>query len=278
MRVFIGPAGIPLSCKNCDNLKGVEKVAELGLNAMEVEFVRGVTLTNEKAREVGKRARELDVKLSVHAPYFINLCSDDKKKVEASIKRILDSVERARYLKAWIVVVHPGYYGKSKERAEENIRSSLSLLEKKVRRFKSVKVGLETMGRQSQYGTLEEIVEHCKRHSFLHPVVDFAHIYARNGGKIDYKYIFDTLISELGIRKFHTHFTGVKFKQLLEGGNEEKHLTLDEAKGPDFRELAEVLADYEGDIEEITIISESPVLEQDAIKMLEILKEYGVVQ
>ncbi|MFN4133105.1 MAG: TIM barrel protein, partial [Candidatus Hadarchaeales archaeon] len=93
--ICLGPAGVPLSSKDRSTIGGLSHIASLGLNAMEVEFVRGVAMSNEMAQEVGEVARKLGIVLSVHCPYFINLCSDDRKKIEASKKRILDSAERA---------------------------------------------------------------------------------------------------------------------------------------------------------------------------------------
>ncbi len=272
----LGPAGIPLSCKNCDTLKGIEKVAELGLNAMEVEFVRGITLSPEKARKAGEIAEKLNVKLSVHAPYYINLASQEKEKVKASIKRILDSLQRASAMHANVVVVHAGYYGKDKTRAGEMIFQACRKIAREIEKRKwNVFLGLETMGRQSQWGTLEEIISLCMEIPKCVPVVDFAHIYARNGGKIDYKAIFKAL-KELELSFLHTHFSGIKFKKTLAGGNEQEHLPLKKASGPSFEELAKFLVKSKlARKMEITIISESPLLEKDALLMKEMLEKAG---
>ncbi len=99
-RVFLGPAGIPIGAKerkrSAGTIDGIRYVREVGLNAMEVEFVQGVKMSREAAQEAGEVARELGVRLSVHAPYFINLCSEEKEKVEASIARLEESLDRVR--------------------------------------------------------------------------------------------------------------------------------------------------------------------------------------
>ncbi len=92
-------------------LVGLKRVAELGLSSMEIEFVRGVAMKNDLADEVGDLAKELGIELSVHCPYFINLCSAEEEKIKASQKRILDSVERCHHMGARVAVFHPGYYG-----------------------------------------------------------------------------------------------------------------------------------------------------------------------
>lgn len=116
-RVFLGPAGIPIGAKekkrSAGTIDGIRYVREVGLNAMEVEFVQGVRMAREAAQEAGEVAKELGVRLSVHAPYFINLCSEEKEKVEASIARLEESLDRGgEAMGATVVVFHPAYYGK----------------------------------------------------------------------------------------------------------------------------------------------------------------------
>lgn len=268
----LGPAGIPLECKKCDTIKGVEKVAELGLNAMEVEFVRGVNLSREKAKELGKIAQELDVELSIHAPYYINLASEDKEKIKASMKRILDSLDRASLMKAKVVVVHAGYYGKDKEKASKMIFDACKKISAEISKKKwNVFLGLETTGKQSQWGTLDEIIELCKKIKNCIPVIDFAHIYARNGGEINYAEIFEK-VSELKLDFLHSHFSGIKFKKTLAGGNEREHLPIQKSKGPDFEKLAREILKRKINI---TIISESPILEKDSLYMKRIFEKLG---
>ena len=86
--IFLGPAGVPLSCKGRTPLEGVQHCQELGLNAMELQFVRGIRMDDEYAKEVGKLGRDLGVKLSAHAPYYTNLAADDDKIVQKSIDKI----------------------------------------------------------------------------------------------------------------------------------------------------------------------------------------------
>jgi len=264
--IYLGPAGVPVSCERRDTISGLRKVHELGLNAMEVEFVQGVRMSNNIAKKVGEEAEKLNIKLSVHAPYFINLCNPEK--VEASIKRILDSCERASYMKAKVVVFHPGYYGNlSKEDAfdmvKENIERIVEIIEDNNW---EVFLGLETTGKHSQFGTLDEIMKIVKKEKRCVPVIDFAHIYARNLGKIDYGKIFDEL-SKLKIDFIHSHFSGIEFTEK----GEKRHLPIDTGK-PDFKELAKEILKRKINI---AIISESPILEQDSLKMKEIFESLG---
>ena len=272
--IWLGPAGIPTVSKERSTLAGLKTVAELGLNAMEIEFVRGVKMSLEMAKQVGELARKLKIRLSVHAPYFINLCSQDEKKLENSKRMILDSAERAEAMQADIVVFHPGYYGKlSTQEALEKVGKACEDLRDRMQSMgiENVRLGLETMGKQSTFGTLEEIIEICRKVKDCAPVIDFAHIFARQAGRIDYGKIFDS-VRVLKLKHLHTHFTCVEFSQVAIGkGNERYHLEL-KTKKPDFKPLAKEILRRKLDI---TIISESPVLEQDSLRMKKVFEELG---
>ena len=275
MKIYLGPAGIPLSATTKTTLDGIKKVAELGLNSQEVEFVRRVGMGNEMAREVGEVAGELGVLLSVHCPYFVNLCSQEPEKLEASKKRILDSVERAFHMGADIAVFHPGFYGPlTREEAFKSVEEACGdmLHRMKTMKIKGVRLGLETTGKVSQFGTLDEIIEICRRLKGCAPVIDYAHIYARQAGKIDYAWIFDRL-KPLKLKHLHAHFTSMEWTPAKAPweGNERRHLELKVNKPP-FEPLAcEVLKRKIN----ITLISESPILEQDSVEMKRIFEKLG---
>lgn len=258
-----GTAGIPISLEKRDTISGIKRVAEIGLDAMEVEFVRGVRMGIESAKNVRKVAEEMDVSLSTHAPYFINLASEDEGKREKSITFITNTARIADALGAKIVVFHPGYYYK-KDRDKtfslmaDNIKKAKEIVEKNKW---DVKLAPETMGRQATFGTLEETIKICEQ-AGVAPAVDFAHIHARGNGclrkKEDFEKVFDKL-EKLNLSLLHMHFTGVEYKE----GNEKRHLILKEGD-LDFGLLASVLS--ERNISG-TIINESRNLEVDALEM-----------
>jgi deoxyribonuclease-4 len=135
----------------------------------------------------------------------------------------------------------------------------------------SIEFGLETMGKQASFGTLEEIIELCKNLKHLVPYLDPAHIYARQGGQIDYNDMLDKL-ENLKLRKWHSHFSGIKYSLVGIGrGNERKHAPMKMA-GPDFEEYAKEILRRNTDI---TIISESPILEIDSLAMKETFEKLG---
>jgi len=264
MAIYLGPAGIPFGCKSTE--EGIRRVHALGLNAMEVQFVRGVKMGEETAKKVGAVAKELEVRLSAHAPYYINLNSDEQEKIEASKKRIIDTAEIAEKMGAYIIAIHAGYYGgKTSQETTERIGEGLIECEKKTRGL-DVKLGIETAGKKGAWGTLEEIGEVCTKR--VVPVVDFAHIHAREGGTLTRIWDFEKVLEEyegINNRFLHAHYSCIHYGQK----GELNHLALDK-KQPDFSLLAPVLKDKKYDI---TVISESPILEQDSQRMKEMLEK-----
>ena len=104
-------------------LEGLRYLKQIGLNANELEFVRQVNLKKDSAIQVNKVAKENNVSLSAHAPYYINLLSEKKEIIEASKKRIMDSARALHYAGGHYVAFHPGYYGKmDKEEAFKQMK------------------------------------------------------------------------------------------------------------------------------------------------------------
>lgn len=267
MKIFLGPAGVPSSSAKSDTVSGILEVSILGLDAMEIEFVRGIKMKNDLAKEVGKVSKEKNILLSVHAPYYINLCNPEV--LDASKKRILDSCERAHHMGAWVVVFHPGYYGKlEKEEAFKMVFNACKDMQETLnKKGWKVKLGLETTGKVSQFGTVDEILGICEKLDSCVPVIDWAHLFALHQGKADFKKILEKVISA-GYKKIHTHFSNIEYTEK----GERKHLSIDH-KEPDFSKIAGII--LKSALDEITLISESPLQEKDALEMKKILNELG---
>lgn len=253
--IRIGTAGIPHECKGTSTNEGVKCVKALGLSAMEIEFVRSIYLGEKEARDIGETARRLGILLSCHAPYYINLASRDREVQEKSKFFIGKTLSIADACGASVAVVHAGYYS---ERAP---KEAYGLIAGALAQFTSrAKIGVETMGRQKQFGTLDEIISMARDNPNVVPVIDFGHMHARSGGGIktkdDFKRILDS-VDALGKNPIHCHITGIRFEK----ANEKEHLPIS-SNQPDFRPLAELLRENGYDI---TLISESPLIEQDAL-------------
>jgi deoxyribonuclease-4 len=274
MKIRLGPAGIPISCKHGSSVEGIKKVSELGLSTMETPFTHGIHMSLETAKKIGTIAKGLDIELSIHAPYFINLASYEERIVEDSKKRILDSLERGVAMNATVVVAHAGYYGKDKERSNRMVTEACIEIDDIIEKNNwNIDFGLETMGRQKSWGRLDEIIEVCKKTSHVIPYLDAAHLYALNGGQVNYRQVFDAL-EVLKLKKYHCHFSGIKYKLIDVGrGNELNHVPMEES-GPEFLSLAKEILKRKLDI---TIISESPLMEMDSLLMKSIFEELGHV-
>jgi deoxyribonuclease-4 len=272
-----GPAGMPLNCKGKRLAEGILYAFNEGLGAFEVEFVRGVRIRKEDAIEAGKTAKGKNVLLSCHGPYWVNCCSPLKAKQQTTIRNIMQTARAAELLGAKIIVFHPGYYQKqSKEAAFENALNLLKEIEKKMKDENlSCFLGLETSGKKAGFGTLDEIIGLCKKIKKARPVIDFAHLHAiTNGGirtKGDYEEIISKIKKELGpeyLKEMHCHFTEIVYSDR----GERYHIPIGHSNSPPFRPLAEILAEKKY---KFTIISESPLLDMDALKMQGIVQKLG---
>ncbi len=261
--IQFGPAGIPLSCKGRTVRDGIIYTRNLELDAMEVQFVRGIRMTEEEAQTVRVTAEESGVELHVKAPYYINLAGDERN-VEMSVQKILATGKLGHEMGAQTVVFHPGFYGDlSKEetmkRIVENVRAIRNVF---VREGWTPRLGIEIMGKRNVFGNLDEVMEVCHRVKGVVPVVDFAHLHARGNGILqnpeDFQAVFDR-IGSLGLDHYLVHFTGIHY----ENGNARYRLPI--KKGDlKFEPLCEVI--LENNIS-ATIISTSPIMEHDAMYM-----------
>jgi deoxyribonuclease-4 len=247
--IKIGPAG----SDGLGNLKGIHKVARMKLDCMEVEFTYGVRMSMDDARAAGALAKEKGIVLSVHAPYYINLASDEKEKIVASKQRILDSCERAAALGARNVVFHAGFYQKKTAvQTYRLIKKAIVELQEKISKNRwKVKLCPEITGKPSQFGSLAELLKLMKE-TGCGICVDFAHLYARQQGEIDYTQILKKLP-----KSFHAHFSGIAYGEK----GERKHLKTTKKF---FEPLAVALIKRNVNV---TLINESPQPHKDAAMM-----------
>lgn len=273
--VRFGPAGRPIGCAGT-TAECVEYTANEGLNAYEIEWVRNVPTHLEEARMISPIAKSNDVKVSVHGPYWINCCALTKAKTAVAMRGLLQGLKAGEAAGAYAFVFHPGYYLKqSSSEAYAKVKNLLKEVLQKTRSegIKNIQLAPETTGKQKAFGTLEENVRLAQELGCI-LTVDFAHLFCRNFCKApitkeDYKKIFDYVEKNLGARvakNLHVHFTEVVCNK---EGNERHHLPIGAQNTPPFKPLAEVIVEngYAP-----TIISESPKLDLDALKMKKIVE------
>ncbi|MBQ5390050.1 MAG: TIM barrel protein [Clostridia bacterium] len=220
---------------------------QVGLDAYEYEAGNGVAAGEAALREIGEAAKEHGILMSLHTPYFISLSGVDPEKRLKSIDYIEKSLWAAKLLHADTIVIHCGSAGKISR--EEAMRLSADTLYKTLEKLGDTDIvfGVETMGKQNQLGTLDEVIELCRMDARLAPVVDFGHLNARDLGGVfvtadDYRRVFDKIANALGDEKaryLHCHFSKIEWTDK----GEKRHLTFaDTTYGPDFEPLMEAIA------------------------------------
>ena len=269
MKLLFGTAGTPISAMARDSTSGISRVRELGLDCMELEFVRGVRMGAVKAAEVRKEGARQDVHLSVHAPYYLNLNSREEDKITASVERIYQSARIGSLAGARSVVFHPAYYHKNPAvDVYRRVKKELEILSEKLA-LEGIKTTLrpETTGKKSQFGTLGEVMRLSSELDGVKPCIDFAHLHARKGRDNTYEEftaifgrVEDALGNE-GLKDMHLHVSGIEYG----GKGEIRHLVLAESDF-NYQAMLRALRDYNV---KGALICESPNLEIDALKMRE---------
>lgn len=265
--LLFGTAGIPLSTSPSSTLAAINQIKELGLSCLEVEMVRGCRFSRETALAIRRRAEELEVILSAHAPYSINFLSVEPGKRLSAQEQLLSSARIADLCGIRNLVFHGGFYGANPpERALEMMRHTLKNIISILRAEKNkVTLRLETMGKKSQFGTLEEVLILCQEIDELQPCLDFSHLYAREGELNGYNQFSRALnkvgkkLGEQALKNLHLHISGVDFGDK----GEIKHLNLSEAN---LHWEEWIMALHDRGVSG-TVICESPNLETDALKL-----------
>ena len=277
---LFGPGGNSDSFHESGNKSTLQApgwVKSFGLDAYEYEAGRGVNASEETFLAIGAKAKENGIKLSIHAPYFISLSSLEEEKRKGSARYIIDSAKALALMQGETMVIHAGSCAKIErklavEYAKGALEYALCCLNELG--LYGVKLGIETMGKVNQLGTLEEVLELCTVDKTVVPVVDFGHMNARQQGGVftnedDYKRVFDEISKRKGpeeAQNLHCHFSKIEHTK----GGEKRHLTFeDTVYGPDFEPLMKAICELGVTP---TIICESDGTQaEDALKMK---KEY----
>lgn len=270
-----GPAGnsesfAALGYKN--SLDVPEYIVKMGLDCYEYQCGRGVNIGEDKARELGIKAKEAGVSLSLHAPYYISMSSVEEEKRLNSVNYILASARAVNAMGGDRIVVHTGSCGKiTREQALtfalDTMKKALDALDREG--LGHIHICPETMGKVNQLGTLNEVLELCRLDERLIPCIDFGHLNARDLGILkttaDFENIFTSIQNALGtdrLKCFHSHFSKIEYTT----GGEKRHLTFEDTVfGPDFEPVMELTYKYGCDP---TFICESAGTQaEDAKKM-----------
>lgn len=268
--LLFGTAGIPLSTMPRGTVNGIKKVKSLGLNALELEFVRKIYIKKENTPEIKEEAVKDKVILTAHCPYFINLNSEDKKKYYASIGYIKNSAIIASLCGGYSVCFHAGYYQKQDAKKVYNkIRDAIKTIVKDVKQHdKNIWIRPEISGKMVQFGDLNEIIRISNEVDQVLPCIDFSHLYARTVGKNNTKEEFENILKDLeknlgktSLNNMHIHLSGIEFTDK----GEKNHLNLDDSR-LDYKDLLRTLKEFKC---KGVVICESPNIEKDAVLLKE---------
>lgn len=265
--LLFGTGGTPHSSKEKSSTGGIKRIAELGLDCMELEFVRGVHMTKETALQVAETAKKLHVRLTAHAPYFINLHTSDLEKIEGSKYHIIQTARIATLCGAESVNFHAGSYEDDPpEKVYPVIKKNLAEVMERIKKEGiTLCIRPEVMGKSAQFGTLDEVLDlSCELEGVL-PTIDFAHWHARTGKYNTYKEfaeILERIQQKLGrsaLDNMHMHISGIKYG----AKGELKHLDFEDSDF-NYTELVKALKDYKV---KGFAICESLNLEEDALTL-----------
>lgn len=277
--ISFGTSGVSeiMKAQNLNYSQIAEKLVELGLDCFEYPLTYGTNISEDKCKEIGEAFLTKKIKLSVHAPYYINLASSDEEAILKSFGHIYNSMRRAKSMGADRVIFHPGSLTKqTREVAFANVLANLKKFIETIDGDEAVSDILicpETMGKHGQIGTPDEVVKMCEISDRIIPTIDFGHINAFTGGGListeSFENIIEKFVIGLGKKEIHIHFSRIEYG----AKGEIKHLTFesDPGFGPDERLLIKSLGKFNANIR---IISESAGTQDiDAKIMLDYYKK-----
>lgn len=262
--LLFGTGGVPHSAREATTVSGIERIYELGLGCMELEFVQGVRMSETAAHQVAETAARTGIKLSAHAPYFINLNAHEPEKIGSSKERLLKTTHIASLCGAESIVFHAAFYlGDPPHKTYQTVKKHIAeILDQLKGEHHGMWLRPEVTGKSSQFGTIEEILDLCMELEGLAPCLDFAHWHARSRKANSYSEFASILtqvkerLGQAALDNMHIHLSGIRYGQK----GEISHLNLKDSDLK-YTELLRALKDYNA---KGLVICESPNLEEDA--------------
>ena len=257
-------AGMPLKTGKGSYLEAFDILRDMNLDGLEMEFVHGVRIS-DKSKDIVKNASDEFV-FTAHGPFYINLNSQEEEKIDASVQRIIETVQVAQEVGAYSITYHAAFYmGKDKEDVYKQVSKQTQRIINAVGNT-DVWIRPETTGKATQWGDFEEIIRLSKEFEPVLPCVDFSHIHARTAGEYntydEFAHVLDRIGTELGssaLENFHAHVAGIEYTSK----GERQHLNLKDSD-MNYKDLMKALKDFgvKG-----VVVCESPNIEDDAILM-----------
>lgn len=257
-------AGIPLRAK--DYKTGFDTLKDMKLDGMELEFVHGVRISDISKKFI--KENKNDLILTAHAPFYVNLNSKEEEKIEASIQRIIETINMAGELGAYSITYHAAFYmGLDKEDVYKKVVDGHKKILSSTNN--NVWVRPETTGKKTQWGDVDEVIRLSLEFERVLPCIDFSHLHARENGAYntysEFASVFEKIGNKLGqhaLENFHAHIAGIEYTPK----GEKQHLNLLESDF-NFKDLLKAFKDF--NVKGV-IVCESPNIEEDC----KLLKEY----
>jgi len=272
--ILFGTAGIPHSTKGAGTIAGIRRVKELGLGAMELEFVQNVNISENAAPEVRKTAEQEGIILTCHGQYYVNLASPEKAKAEASKKRMLSAARILSACGGWSITWHLAFYqGQDREKVYAKVKGAMKEVRQKLA-DEGITVWLrpETTGKPTQWGDLGECIRLSQDIEQVLPCIDFAHLHARTGGRENTLEEFRAQLAlvEKGLGRecldnMHIQISGINYTEK----GERNHLDLEESD-LNWKQILQALKEFRC---RGVVISESPNIEGDALLLQKTLQK-----
>lgn len=265
-KLIFGISGLPMGdgVQKFNYVSGIKYLKSLGLEAMELPFVRSVNITDKNRESVKTIREEFDFHLTAHGSYFVNMNAKEVEKKEKSIERLEKGIDALSSVGGTDIIFHAGFYlDSTKEEAFDSINEELG----KLKRLDGSYYRLETTGKETQFGNLKELCDLVNNHKeHVKLCVDFSHIHARYVGVLkeydDFAKIFDYIGEKLGeeaLQDMHVHLSGIEYT----AKGERNHLPFEES---DFK-IKDCMKAFLNYNVKGCIICESPILEKDALLM-----------
>ncbi|MBI2662441.1 TIM barrel protein [Candidatus Woesearchaeota archaeon] len=261
-----GTAGIPLSAPKRDTINGIPFIKTLNLDSLELEFVRSVNITEEKAPLIKQIAKQHNVLLTCHGQYFINLNSSDEKVLRESAQRILLAAQRAHECGAWSICYHLAYYsGQNPSLVYEKVKQQLNTITKQLKDNNNpIWLRPETGGKINQFADIDDLIKISQDVEQVLPCIDWAHHYARTLGKTNsypqFAEILTKIETKLGkhaLQNMHMHLEGIEFTDK----GEKNHINARDCPLK-YQEILKALKEFNV---KGALTCESPNIESDAI-------------
>ncbi|UCD03291.1 MAG: hypothetical protein JSV63_01485, partial [Candidatus Aenigmatarchaeota archaeon] len=214
--VTYGISTVPVVKSIDQTIEVLRELYKVGFRALVLppDIFRGINDTTELYKEyygdllrLKNIAKKFGIELSLRCTELGDI-PDKPLKIFSTIASVMD---------CRIFTIPPTFYSRMSE------AQALKLVVYKINEVMNElrvnsRIGIETTGRVGELGSLEDVIEICKRTHNTEPVINWAHLHARGAGFLksqeDFKRVIEQVRQNIGqqwIRDAYFFFSGVKY-------------------------------------------------------------------